>query len=116
MNTPYPLKSMLKNIIFNKIFSVFCIIASAIVIVFLVGILSTLITRGLPHFNFQLFTETTPASGDAMGSGGLKNAIVGSLIMSSAGILLASVLGIASATYLAEFCTNKKFITYKNAI
>ena len=107
-NTPYPLKTLKLRVLFDKFFHFLCLTAGLIVIIFLISILSTLVIRGLPNFKLSLLTEITPAPGEL--TGGLKNAIIGTLIISGIGIIIATIIGVASATYLAEFCTNKKLI------
>lgn len=66
----------------------------------LVWILWTLIKLGGGAINLRMFTEMTPAPGS---SGGLKNAIVGSLLMAGSGTLIGTPIGILAGTYLAEF-------------
>jgi phosphate transport system permease protein len=66
----------------------------------LAWILFTLARRGLGGINAQVFTQNTPAPGD---SGGLINAIVGSLLMTSLAMAVATPVGILAGTYLAEF-------------
>lgn len=57
-------------------------------------------SHGIAALNWSLFTENTPAPGN---SGGLANAIVGSLMMVGLGTLIGTPLGILAGTYLAEF-------------
>ena len=47
-----------------------------------------------------MFTQTTPAPGS---SGGLLNAIYGSLVMTLLGVLIGGPIGILAATYLSEY-------------
>ena len=63
-------------------------------------ILWTLLSNGFANLGFYLFTEMTPPPGSA---GGIANAIVGSLIMTFLGVLLATPIGILAGVYLAEF-------------
>ena len=71
---------------------------------FLVWILTELIKNGASAINFQFFTEIQPKMGEE--GGGLKNAIVGSLMMVGAAFLIATPVGILAGTYLAEFGRN----------
>lgn len=71
---------------------------------FLVWILTELIKNGASAINFQFFTEIQPNMGEE--GGGLKNAIVGSLMMVGAAFLIATPVGILAGTYLAEFGRN----------
>ncbi len=111
--TPYPLKAIEGRLIADKIFNALCYLAVIIVLIFLVSIAATLLTKGSHGWSSQLFTQITPPPGET--SGGLKNAIIGSLIMSVLGISLATIVGIASATYLSEFCRNRKLIDSINS-
>ena len=67
---------------------------------FLAWILSTLAVRGLEAMRPVVFLESTPGPGS---TGGLLNAIVGSLLMTGVGILVGAPVGILAGTYLAEF-------------
>lgn len=111
--TPYPLKPIEGRLIADKIFNALCYLAGIIVLIFLVSIAATLISKGAHGWTSQLFTQITPPPGET--SGGLKNAIIGSLIMSVLGIALATIVGIASATYLSEFCRSRKLIDSINS-
>lgn len=63
-------------------------------------ILWTLLKNGLPGLNLAVFTQMTPPPGS---SGGLLNAIAGSLIMTLLATLIGTPIGILAGTYLAEF-------------
>lgn len=64
-------------------------------------ILFTLFYNGLAGMAVQVFTENTPPPGS--NSGGLLNAIVGSLIMTGIGVGIGAPLGLFAGTYLAEY-------------
>jgi phosphate transport system permease protein len=63
-------------------------------------ILFTLLENGLPSLNSVVFSKMTPPPGS---SGGLLNAIAGSLMMSLVGTMIGTPIGILAGTYLAEF-------------
>jgi phosphate transport system permease protein len=63
-------------------------------------ILFTLLEYGLPGLTAAVFTQNTPPPGS---SGGLLNAIAGSLAMTLVGTLIGTPIGILAGTYLAEF-------------
>lgn len=63
-------------------------------------ILWTLLVNGLPGLSLHVFTQSTPPPGS---DGGLINAIFGSLMMVSIGVLIGTPVGILAGTYLAEF-------------
>lgn len=73
---------------------------------FLAWILWTLLSLGLSNMNLALFTQDQPAAMQT--GGGLRNAIVGSLIMCGMGILLGTPLGVAAGTWLAEYGDRSK--------
>jgi phosphate transport system permease protein len=62
-------------------------------------ILGSLLYEGFAGFGLHLFTEMTPAPGD---EGGLLNAIVGTLIMTTIAVAIGTPLGILAGTYTAE--------------
>jgi len=74
--------------------------ATAIGVFFLGAILWTLVRRGIAGMSVMLFTTMTPPPG---GSGGLLNAIYGSLAMTVIGILIGGPVGMLAGTYLAEY-------------
>jgi phosphate transport system permease protein len=84
----------------NHIFTVFCYVTSIVSVIGLALILWTLIEKGLGHFNLALFVDTTPAAGF---DGGLRDAIIGSVIITGLGILFAIPVGILIATFLSEY-------------
>ena len=63
-------------------------------------ILWTLLENGLPGLGAHVFTQNTPPPGS---TGGLINAIVGSLMMVAIAVLIGTPIGILAGTYLAEF-------------
>ncbi|MFM2408733.1 MAG: hypothetical protein RL358_1475 [Pseudomonadota bacterium] len=63
-------------------------------------ILWTLLANGLPALTAAVFTQMTPPPGS---SGGLLNAIAGSLMMTVLGTVIGTPIGILAGTYLAEF-------------
>ena len=63
-------------------------------------ILWTLLVNGLPGLGMHVFTQTTPPPGS---TGGLINAIFGSVMMVIIAVLIGTPIGILAGTYLAEF-------------
>jgi phosphate transport system permease protein len=63
-------------------------------------LLWTLLSRGLGGLSWRVFTQTTPAPGS---SGGLINAIYGSVVMTLLGLAIGAPIGILAATYLSEY-------------
>jgi len=75
-------------------------LATGVGLFFLGAILWTLVTRGLAGMSVALFTENTPPPGS---SGGILNAIYGSVVMTLIGILIGAPIGMLAGTYLAEY-------------
>jgi len=75
-------------------------VATLIGLAFLAAILWTLFSKGIVGLSWSVFTQTTPAPGS---SGGLLNAIYGSLVMTLLGVLIGAPIGILAATYLSEY-------------
>ena len=67
---------------------------------FLTWILWTTVSKGISALNLDLFTKMTPPPGE---KGGLLNAIVGTAMLSFMGIAIATPIGVAAGTYLAEY-------------
>jgi phosphate transport system permease protein len=63
-------------------------------------ILGALIWQGIGGLSLSLFTEMTPPPG---AKGGLANAIVGSLLMTTLAVAIGTPVGILAGTYLAEY-------------
>lgn len=82
------------------------VLAMAIGLGFLLWILATLLINGFGALSHTLFTMDTPAPGSL---GGLRNAIVGSLMMVGLSTAISTPVGILAGIYLAEYGQNNKF-------
>ena len=74
--------------------------ATAVGLFFLGAILWTLISNGIAGMSVALFTQNTPPPGS---SGGILNAIYGSVVMTLIGIVIGAPIGMLAGTYLAEY-------------
>jgi phosphate transport system permease protein len=83
----------------SQIFVVVCGIATLIALFALGLILYSLLKQGLGGLNLAVFTQDTPGPDSA---GGLRNAIIGSIMMCGVGMLIALGVGILAGTWLAE--------------
>jgi len=75
-------------------------LAMAFGLFWLLWILWTLVQHGLSGLTMDVFTKITPPPGS---TGGLANAIAGSLQMTFFGTLIGTPIGIMAGIYLAEF-------------
>lgn len=88
----------------RRLVNLFHMTASVLVMAFslcvLASILYTLVSYGIAGFGLKMFTEMTPPPGS---SGGLLNAIAGSVVLTFLGILIGAPVGVLAGTYLAEY-------------
>ncbi|MGB2078741.1 MAG: phosphate ABC transporter permease PstA [Vibrio sp.] len=89
----------------SKLFRGLCYGATSIGLFILAVIIFSLLTKGLKTLSWQTITQSMPSPG---GEGGLANAIVGSLLMSITGILIAIPIGLLAGTWLAEYGKQSK--------
>jgi len=90
----------------NALFIGFCTFAAALALVALAAILISLLINGAGGVNLAVFTQDTPAPGSP---GGLRNAIVGSLMLCALGMVIAVVIGILAGTWLAEYAGRNRW-------
>jgi phosphate transport system permease protein len=83
------------------------VLAMAIGLGFLAWILWTLLANGFGALSVSLFTADTPGPGTE--GGGLRNAIVGSVMMVGLSTLVSTPIGILAGVYLAEYGENNRF-------
>lgn len=81
--------------------------AMVIGLAFLAWILWTLLANGLGALSTSMFSGDTPAPGGE--GGGLRNAIVGSLLMVGLSTLVSTPIGILAGIYLAEYGETNRF-------
>ncbi|WP_223193226.1 MULTISPECIES: phosphate ABC transporter permease PstA [Psychrobacter] len=90
----------------NQIGLGFAIFAMAFGLFWLGWILWTLVSHGITGLiEMPIFTQDTPPP---MSAGGLKNAIVGSIMISGAGLFIGAPIGLLAGIYLAEFSANSR--------
>jgi phosphate transport system permease protein len=83
----------------NAVFVGATAVATLIALAALGFIFWSLFKQGFSGLNLNIFTKVTPAAGSV---GGLANAIVGSLKMCAAAMIIALVVGVLAGTWLAE--------------
>ena len=84
----------------NKVMMAVSTLALAFGLFWLLWIIAVLLWKGAGALVPTLFTQMTPPPG---GTGGLANAIFGSVLMAGAGTLIGTPVGILAGTYLAEY-------------
>jgi phosphate transport system permease protein len=94
--SPYARRRAVNTIILSLSFA-----ATAVGLIWLAAILWTLLQNGIAAINIEIFTQSTPAPGNA--GGGLLNALYGTFVMTLVGTLAGAPIGILAATFLAEF-------------
>ena len=90
----------------DRVLIVSSTLATALGIMVLGSILLMLIVDGVKGFSPLLFTEPTPGPGSE--GGGIANAILGSIVLTFIGIVIATPIGVMAGTYLAEYGRNSK--------
>src|SRR5581483_8796990 len=90
----------------NSVFLLLSVSAALFGLVWLAFILGALLSEGLQAIKPSLFLQSQPPPGE---TGGLANAIVGSLIMSFGAVALGTPIGLFAGTYLAEYGRHTRF-------
>lgn len=98
-----------RRILTNRIGMGLSMLAMAFGLLALLWILWTLFYNGFAALSWDLFTRDTPAPGSE--GGGLRNAIVGSLLIVGVTALVSTPIGILAGIYLAEFGGRSRFAT-----
>src|SRR3954447_5852533 len=84
----------------NAAMMVLSLAATAFGLGWLVLILGVLVWEGFSGLSLAVFTEMTPPPGS---TGGLLNAIMGSLVLTGLAVLIGTPIGILAGTYMAEY-------------
>lgn len=100
------LRSTWRRKITNGIFTITTLVAIVIALSALIAIFFALFKMGLSGLKLSVFSQNTPPP---LQSGGLKNAILGSLMINGVAILASVPIGILIATYLVEFGMKSRF-------
>ena len=84
----------------NTLFLGLSIGAALLGLAALVIILAALLWNGFAGLNWAVFTQMTPPPGSA---GGLLNAIYGSVVLTTIGLVIGAPIGLMAGTYMAEY-------------
>lgn len=96
-----------RRVLINRIGIALSMVAMAFGLAALLWILWTLFYNGFSALSWDFFTQDTPAPGSE--GGGLRNAIVGSLMIIGVTTLVSTPIGILAGIYLAEYGATSKF-------
>jgi phosphate transport system permease protein len=96
-----------RRILTNRVGIVLSMVAMTFGLAALMWILWTLFYNGFNALSWDFFTQDTPAPGSE--GGGMRNAIVGSLMIIGVTTLVSTPIGILAGIYLAEFGATSKF-------
>lgn len=96
-----------KRLLAHRIGIALSVLAMAVGLAFLLWILGTLLLKGFGALSGAMFSADTPAPGGE--GGGLRNAIVGTLMMVGLSTLVSTPVGILAGMYLAEYGERNKF-------
>lgn len=101
---------MKKRKIVNKIILILSTISALIGIFFLFWILWTLLSKGIDAISIKTFIYDTAPPGRE--ESGLRNAIVGQIILVGVASIAGIPLGVLAGTYLSEYGKNSKFANF----
>lgn len=90
----------------NQIGVTLSMTAMVLGLIALLWILFVLFSNGLAALNFSIFTNDTPAPGSE--GGGLRNAIVGSMMIVGLSVAVSTPIGILAGVYLTEYGDTSK--------
>ena len=96
-----------KRLLTHRVGIALSVIAMTVGLAFLLWILSTLLIKGFGALSLNMFIADTPAPGSE--GGGLRNAIVGSLMIVGLSTAISTPIGILAGIYLAEYGENSRF-------
>ncbi len=96
----------LRRRLVNYIVIALSVMATGFGLLWLFLVLSTLLFNGIAAITPSLFVQMTPPPGS---SGGLLNAIAGSLLMTAIATAIGTPTGILAGTFLAEYARTSRF-------
>ena len=85
----------------SSLFVGFCALSVLVALVPLAFVLFFVVSQGIRAVNFDFFTQMPTPVGEP--GGGMANAIVGTLLVTSLGSLMAIPIGIMSGVYMSEY-------------
>jgi phosphate transport system permease protein len=86
----------------NALFWVLCSLGLALVVVPTIWLAGGIVVRAVPHFHFSVLTTDTVGV-----TGGLKNAILGTLLLAVGVLVIGGSISILTGLYLGEFARGR---------
>lgn len=96
---------MVRRRVLSSLFVAFCAGAVILAMVPLAMILFFVVSQGIQALNLEFFTHLPVPVGET--GGGMANSIVGTLILTGLGSLMAIPIGILSGVYMAEYAGSR---------
>ena len=93
-----------RRLMTNRIMMSFAVLCTAFGIFFLFWVLKDLVVHGVQFINWKVFLYDTPGPDNS--GGGLRNALVGSLILTFWCMVIAIPIGVLAGTWLSEYGKN----------
>ncbi|WP_342363520.1 phosphate ABC transporter permease PstA [Terrarubrum flagellatum] len=85
----------------DRALKILSMLFTALGIFVLFWILGMLLVKGVSALSIDVFTKITPGPGTE--GGGLANPLIGSIVLTALGMLIATPIGVLAGTYLAEY-------------
>lgn len=94
-----------RRLLVNRMMMGLAMVCTACGVFFLFWVLSDLVTHGLRFLNWKIFVSDTP--GPNSPGGGLRNAMVGSLMLTFWCMVFSIPVGVLAGTWLSEYGKNR---------